>query len=66
MDNARMLFLGAMALGDEAGRVRYGGDTARDMLGLFERVGPRRWRLALPYPAWESLLDVIELVPAKG
>jgi len=64
MDNIRMLFLGAMALGDEAGEIRYGDDTERDMLGLFERVGPNRWRLALPYPEWESLLDVMELVPA--
>ncbi|WP_152998778.1 DUF4893 domain-containing protein, partial [Sphingopyxis sp. H115] len=29
-----------------------------------ERIGDNRWRLVLPAPAYESLLDVIELVPA--
>ena len=34
------------------------------MAGLVERIGDNRWRLVLPAPAYESLLDVIELVPA--
>jgi hypothetical protein len=33
-------------------------------VGLFERVGPQRWRLVMPYPRWESTIDVMELVPA--
>jgi hypothetical protein len=65
-DGGRQLFLGAMALGDEAGAMPYGRDADRDMVGVVEKIGPRRWRLVLPYPRWESLLDVIDLVPAGG
>ena len=63
-DDARMIFLGAMMLGDEERALEYGSDPDRDMAGAFERVGPQRWRLVLPWPHWESMLDVIELVPA--
>jgi hypothetical protein len=62
-DDARMIFLGTMMLGDEKQALEYGRDAERDMAGAFERVGPRRWRLVLPWPRWESTLDVIELVP---
>jgi hypothetical protein len=41
----------------------YGRDANRDMAGIVQRIGPRRWRLVLPYPHFESLLDVVELVP---
>jgi hypothetical protein len=34
------------------------------MAGYLQRIGDRRWRLALPQPHFESLFDVIELVPA--
>ena len=61
----RLIFLGTMQLGDERGILRYGHDRQRDMIGLFERIGERRWRLAFPYPAFESTLDVIELVPKE-
>ncbi|RYD50136.1 MAG: DUF4893 domain-containing protein, partial [Sphingomonadales bacterium] len=27
-------------------------------------IGPRRWRLVLPSPHFESKLDIIDLVPA--
>ena len=40
-------------------------DDAKSLLGLVERIGDNRWRLVLPAPAYESLLDVIELVPAS-
>jgi hypothetical protein len=63
-DDARQLFLGAMVLGDESGAIPYGRDPDRDMAGVIERIGPHRWRLVLPYPRWESMLDVMELVPA--
>jgi hypothetical protein len=59
----RMIFLGTLQLGDERGNLRYGHDRQRDMIGLLERVGERRWRLAFPYPAFESMMDVVELVP---
>ena len=64
-DDSRMIFLGTMMLGDETSALEYGRDAERDMAGAMERVGPRRWRLVIPWPRWESTLDVIELVP-KG
>ncbi|MGQ2935789.1 MAG: DUF4893 domain-containing protein [Sphingopyxis sp.] len=60
----RQIFLGTLELGDEKMAVNYGSDRMRDMAGLIERIGDNRWRLVLPAPAYESLLDVIELVPA--
>lgn len=62
----RAVFLGSLVLGDERGAMRYGTDAQRDMAGWVERIGPRRWRVVLPYPRFESLLDVVELVPAGG
>ena len=64
-DLKRQIFLGTLELGDESMPVNYGSDRMRDMAGLIERIGDNRWRLALPAPAYESLLDVIELVPAS-
>jgi hypothetical protein len=58
-------FLGTLMLGDEATPLDYGRDATRDMAGRVERVGEHRWRLVLPYPRFESTLDVIELVPAS-
>ena len=60
----RQIFLGTLELGDEKMAVNYGSDRMRDMAGLVERIGDNRWRLVLPAPAYESLVDVIELVPA--
>ncbi|WP_432770763.1 MAG: DUF4893 domain-containing protein [Sphingopyxis sp.] len=60
----RQIFLGTLELGDEGRPVNYGSDRMRDMAGLVERIGDNRWRLVLPAPAYESLLDVIELAPA--
>ncbi len=63
-DNSRrMVFLGTLMLGDETQALRYGRDRERNLAGLLERVGPNRWRIAFPYPHFESLLDVIELIP---
>jgi len=61
----RMIFLGTLQLGDEALAYRYSRDGERDMIGLLERIGDNRWRLVLPHPHFESLLDVIELVPTR-
>lgn len=61
----RLVFLGTLQLGDEALALRYSRDTERDMAGVVERVGENRWRLVLPYPHFESMLDVIELVPSR-
>jgi len=63
-NDRRLVFLGTLQLGDERTALRYGRDAERNMAGALERIGERRWRLILPYPHFESLLDVIELVPA--
>lgn len=62
-DDRRQIFLGTMMLGDETRPMDYGRDSMRDMAGAVERIGPNRWRLILPYPNFESVMDVIELVP---
>ena len=60
----RQVFLGTLVLGDEQRAIPYGADTDRDLAGFIERMGPRKYRLILPYPRFESLIDVVELVPA--
>ena len=61
----RQVFFGTLVLGDEIRALGYGRDATRDMAGAMERIGPQRWRLVLPYPRFESTLDVIELTPAS-
>lgn len=63
-DDFRRVFLGTLVLGDETRAMRYGADPQRDMIGALQKVGEDRWRLVLPYPAYESTIDIIELVPA--
>lgn len=63
-DARRKIFVGTLILGDERRPLSYGRDGDRDMVGAFERIGERRWRLILPYPRFESLTDILELVPA--
>ena len=65
-DNGRrMIFLGTLVLGDEARALRYSRDDERDLIGIIERIGERRWRLVFPRPHYESLLDVVELTPLR-
>ena len=54
-------FVGVLALGDEVGTPRYGADPDRDMIGEVRRVGDERWRIAFPWPAFESKLDILEM-----
>lgn len=61
----RQIFLGTVALGDETRTLAYGIDATRNMAGALERIELRRWRILLPDPAFESILDVIELTPAE-
>ncbi len=61
--SARKIFLGTLMLGDETKALDYGRDATRDMAGALQRVGEKRWRLILPYPRFESVMDVVELVP---
>lgn len=57
----RQVFLGTLQLGDERRALRYGRDRERNLAGIVERIGERRWRILFPYPHFESTLDVIEL-----
>jgi len=61
--DTRQIFLGTMQLGDEMRVMTYGRDRERNLAGIVERIGERRWRILFPYPHFESTLDVIELVP---
>ena len=63
-DPRRQVFLGTLVLGDELRAMQYGRDPDRDLAGWVERVEPARWRLILPYPRYESTIDVVELIPA--
>jgi len=60
------VFLGSMALASEPAARSYGLRPERDMVAVVERIGERRWRLVIPWPANESNLDLIELVPAPA
>ena len=64
-DQLRGVLLGTIVLGDETRAYQYGRDPERDVAGWVERIGDRRWRLLLPYPRYESTIDVIELVPEQ-
>lgn len=63
-NDRQMVFLGSMALASEPAARSYGLRPERDMVAVVERIGDRRWRLVIPWPANESNLDLIELVPA--
>jgi hypothetical protein len=64
-DGSRKIFLGTMMYGDETRPLEYGRDATRDMAGAVQRIGDKRWRIILPYPRFESVMDVVELVPAS-
>ena len=64
-DAIRQIFLGTLVLGDEKRAMQYGRDPDRDLAAFVERIGPARWRMVLPRPAFESTLDVIELIPSN-
>jgi hypothetical protein len=59
----RLVYVGTQAWGDqEQGFPRYGQMRERDQLGVFERIGPNRWRLVIPFPKQEAQIDILELV----
>ena len=64
-NDRRKIFLGTLALGDESRALDYGTDPQRDLAGIVERIGPQQWRIVFPRPAFESIVDVIELVPVR-
>ena len=64
-DQLRQVFLGTLMLSDEVRAMHYGVDEERDIAGFVERIGPNRWRMVMPWPHFESKVDVMELVPAS-
>lgn len=59
----RLVFIGAQAWGsDETGYPTYGQRPERDQIGVFERIGPERWRLVIPWPKQEAKLEILELI----
>jgi hypothetical protein len=64
-DAMRQVFLGTLVLGDESRAMQYAHDEERNVAGFVERIGPRRWRMIMPSPHFESRMDVLELVPAS-
>jgi len=63
---SHMVFLGSLALGSDEAPLAYGDDQSRDMAGLFERVGPLRFRLVIPRPRTGAILEIFELTPAPA
>ena len=63
-NDREMVLLGSMALADEPPANSYGQRPDRDLIAVLERIGEARWRLAIPWPQYESNLDLIELIPA--
>jgi hypothetical protein len=61
---ARTIFLGTRVLADEASAIHYGRDADRDTAGAINRIGPARWRLAVPRPAWAATIEVVEISAA--
>lgn len=63
--NGAVFYMGALHYGDED-PVAYGADAERDQVGCIYRLsGPERYRLEMPSPRFESVHDVIELVPVR-
>jgi hypothetical protein len=62
-DPTRMIFLGSLALGDQKEPLAYREDPNRDMAGVFDRIGPFKWRLVIPWPRSGSMIEVFELTP---
>ncbi len=56
----RLIYYGATHTISER-PISYGRDPDRDQVGYFFKTGPRRYRLELPLPRYESKFDVIEL-----
>ena len=56
----RMVFIGAISRGREDVPPAYGAAPERDVVGLFERIGPFRFRLVVPRRS--GGIDVVELI----
>lgn len=64
-DNHRLVFLGSMVSGNEKNTPAYRENPSKDLVGVFERVGPMKFRLILLTPeSSSSKIQVFEFVPA--
>ena len=45
--------------------VHMSGSGAAEHVMAMRRLSERRWRLVLPAPRFESMLDIIEITPAR-
>ncbi len=60
-----VFFVGALHYSDED-PIAYGNDPERDQVGcIYKLAGAERYRLEMPSPRFESVHDVIELVPRR-
>lgn len=59
----RMILLGARQRKAGDTSLAYGAEPDRDVVGVFERIGPFRWRLTLPWREGPAGLDIYELTP---
>jgi hypothetical protein len=62
-DGDRLVFLGTTALPGEMGMMPYAADPERNAVGALRALGPAHWRLELPWPVWQSNLDLIDITP---
>jgi hypothetical protein len=62
-DEDRMVFLGSKAMHGEMGMRPYGSDATRDQVGVVRALGDGHWRLELPWPHWQSNLEIVEILP---
>lgn len=63
-DRDRMVVLGTVVLAGEGRGFVYGQDAMRDRAGVLTRFADDRWRIELPWPRWQSKLDLVEIAPA--
>jgi hypothetical protein len=56
----RAIYLGSLHYKDDPAKP-YGADAEMDQVGYAFRTGPDGWRIELPKPVHESVLDIIEL-----
>lgn len=64
-DRATGIYLGTSYYGYEGRAPKYGSDEKRDDAAIVERIGDRRWRMVFPDPYYESVTDVMELIPVR-
>lgn len=57
-------YLGTLIYHYEDALMPYGRSAKRDQAAVVHRIGPDRWRMIFPFPAYESKVDVMELTPA--